>query len=88
MSMTVALAAAEEAARELPIPPWLIGVIALLGFAFLLGVTWSFRGTAQKYARPDLEGDRRDSTATGPGNPSSRSAEGDSPHWPEHPGQH
>ena len=33
-------------------PPWLFGVIALVAFAFLLGVTWSFRGTAQKYAPP------------------------------------
>jgi hypothetical protein len=82
MSMTVALAQAEEAVRELPVPPWLVGVMALLGFAFLLGVTWSFRGTAQKYARPDLEGDRHDATATGP----DRMGADDSPHWPEHPG--
>ena len=40
---------AEEAAhRELPMPPWMFGVIALLAFAFLLGLTWSFRGTAYK----------------------------------------
>ena len=40
--------------------------LALLAFAFLLGVTWSFRGTSQKYARPDLEGVRHDAAATGP----------------------
>ena len=54
MSMTVARFLSEElpTARELPMPPWLFGVIALVAFAFLLGVTWSFRGTAQKYAPP------------------------------------
>ncbi|HSF98312.1 MAG TPA: hypothetical protein VLA55_06435 [Ornithinibacter sp.] len=76
MSMTVTRFLAEEAAhRELPMPPWLYGVLALLAFAFLLGLTWSFRGTAQKYAAPASHGD--------PGAP-----EGDSPHWPEHPGHH
>ena len=61
--------------------------MALAGFAFLLGVTWSFRGTAQKYARPDLEGERHDATATGPANPGTgpTTADEDSPHWPEHP---
>ena len=88
MSMTVTFAAAEEAARELPMPPWVFGAIALLGLAFLLGVTWSFRGTAQKYARPDLEGERHDATATGPDHAGRGSAEEDSPHWPEHPRHH
>jgi hypothetical protein len=84
MSMTGAFLAAEEAAHtELPMPPWTYGVIALLFFAFLLGVTWSFRGTAQKYARPDLQGVRHDSSAPGP-----EHQQGDEPHWPEHPGHH
>ncbi len=84
MSMTVAFLAAEEAAHnELPMPPWMYGVLALMGFAFLLGVTWSFRGTSQKYARPDLEGVRHDASAPGPMN-----EPGDEPHWPEHPGHH
>ncbi|HET9020509.1 MAG TPA: hypothetical protein VFN34_01385 [Ornithinibacter sp.] len=82
MSMTVAVAQAEEAVRELPVPPWLVGVMALLTFAFLLGVTWSFRGTAQKYARPDLEGGRHGAARPGP----DHSAADDAPHWPEHPG--
>ncbi|WP_392542500.1 hypothetical protein [Oryzobacter telluris] len=68
--------AAEAAHHELPMPPWLFGVIALVAFAFLLAVTWSFRGTAQKHARPvdgrhgtqDVHGQREDA------------------HWPEHPG--
>ena len=57
--MTVARFLSEElpTARELPMPPWLFAVIALVLFAFALGVTWSFRGTAQKYARPDLRSD-------------------------------
>jgi hypothetical protein len=84
MSMTVARIVAEEAAHtELPMPPWMFAVIALLAFAFLLGVTWSFRGTAQKYARPNLEGVRRDDADPGPGH-----AQGDEPHWPEHPAHH
>ena len=66
MSMTVALAAAEEAAGELPLPAWMFGVMVLLAFAFLLGVTWSFRGTSQKYARPNLEGVRQDDGRAGP----------------------
>jgi hypothetical protein len=82
MSMTVTRLLSEElpTARELPMPPWLFGVIALLLFAFALGVTWSFRGTAQKYARPNLEGVRPGRAATGPAHP-----EDDEPHWPEHP---
>lgn len=74
--------AAEAAHRELPMPPWLFGVIALLAFAFLLGVTWSFRGTSQKYVRPDLTGARHGEQQTGP----ETVATGDEPHWPEHPG--
>ncbi|GIL33931.1 hypothetical protein PDTK01_00080 [Phycicoccus sp. DTK01] len=84
MSSTAFLIAAEEAHRELPIPPWMIGIIALLTFAFLLGVTWSFRGTHNKYARPEYG----DGTPAG-----SRTATGDAgahedTHWPEHPGHH
>jgi len=72
-STTVFLVAEEAAHHELPMPPWLFGVIALLAFAFLLGVTWSFRGTHNKYAPP----------APRPGG-----VDGDEPHWPEHPGHH
>jgi hypothetical protein len=84
MSMTVTRFLAEEAAhRELPMPPWLFGVLGLLAFAFLLGLTWSFRGTAQKYARPDLTGVRPGEAANGPAD-----SQVDEPHWPEHPGHH
>ena len=77
MSMTVTRFLAEEAAHsELPMPPWLFGVLGLLAFAFLLGLTWSFRGTAQKYAPPAGHGGDH-------GAP-----QGDSAHWPEHPGNH
>jgi hypothetical protein len=90
MSMTVARILSEElpTARELPMPPWLYGVIALVLFAFLLGVTWSFRGTAQKYARPNLDGVRPGRAHTGPGGVSTEPAhpEDDEAHWPEHPG--
>ena len=78
--MTVTRFLAEEAAhRELPMPPWMFGVIALLAFAFLLGLTWSFRGTAQKYAPP---------TAHGAHGEQHTAPEGDTAHWPEHPGHH
>ena len=77
MSMTVTRFLAEEAAhRELPMPPWMFGVIALLAFAFLLGRTWSFRGTSQKSAPPTARTEHH-------GAP-----EGDTAHWPEHPGHH
>lgn len=81
MSMTVTRFLAEEAAhRELPMPPWLFGVLGLLFFAFLLGLTWSFRGTAQKYAPPAAHGDDHRAAHGAP--------QGDSAHWPEHPGNH
>jgi len=85
MSMTVARIMSDElpTARELPMPEWMFGVIALVAFAFLLAVTWSFRGTAQKYARPNLEGARPEAAAAGPASPSAADEES---HWPEHPG--
>jgi len=52
-SPAAALASAETAARELPIPPWAFGVIAFGSFLVLLGVLWSFRNTAAKHDRPD-----------------------------------
>jgi hypothetical protein len=75
MMSTAALLTAEDAAAhsELPIPTWLVGVIALVLFAFLLGVTWSFRGYHNKYAPP-------------PGR--AEPAADDEAHWPEHPGHH
>ena len=83
MSMTVARFLSEElpTARELPMPPWLYGVIALVLFAFLLGVTWSFRGTGQKYAAPAPHGGY-------PGHPAAEAAhpEDAEAHWPDHPG--
>ena len=83
MSMTVARFLTEElpTARELPMPPWLYLVIALVGFAFLLGVTWSFRGTAQKYARPVPHGGYSGRPDADPAHP-----EDDEAHWPDHPG--
>ena len=83
MSMTVARFLTEElpTARELPMPPWLYGVIALVLFAFLLGVTWSFRGTAQKYAQPAPHEGYPGRPAAEPAHP-----EDDEAHWPDHPG--
>jgi hypothetical protein len=38
--------------RELPMPAWAYGAIALACFLALLGVLWTFRNTAAKYDRP------------------------------------
>ena len=52
-STAVTLATAETAKpRELPMPAWAYGVIALACFLALLGVLWTFRNTAAKYDRP------------------------------------
>ena len=85
MSTTATLLAAEEAVHELPIPPWFIGVIALLVFAFMLGVTWSFRGTHNKYARPEYGDGTPAGSQTAPGHDDASHPES---HWPEHPGHH
>jgi len=53
-SAAATLATAETAKlRELPMPTWAYGAIALASFFALLGVLWSFRNTAAKYDRPD-----------------------------------
>jgi hypothetical protein len=41
-------AAAEGQGHELPMSPYLYGVLAFVAFALLLAVLWAFRGTAQK----------------------------------------
>ena len=53
-STAASLVAAETAQlRELPMPPWAFGAIALASFLALLGVLWTFRNTAARYDRPD-----------------------------------
>ena len=47
---------AEGVHNELPMPAYAYGVIALVFFAVLLGVLWSFRNTGQKYAAPSDHG--------------------------------
>jgi len=44
-------AAAEEALRPMPMPPWVFGVLALVAFAALLGVLWSFRNSGAKHGQ-------------------------------------
>ncbi len=93
MTMNVALLVTEEAHRELPMPPWLFGALALLAFTFLLGLTWSFRGTAQKHAGPVAHHQSGSGSAAGaPSGPAYEAGhpqpEGDEAHWPEHPGRH
>ena len=51
------LAAEEAALRELPMPPWAFGVLALAAFALLLLVLWTFRGTAQRHTPPTEHND-------------------------------
>jgi hypothetical protein len=42
-------AASETAERELPMPPWAYGVIALAVFASLFALLWAFRSVASKH---------------------------------------
>jgi hypothetical protein len=42
--------------RELPMPTWTYGAIALACFFALLGVLWCFRNTAAKYDEPAEQG--------------------------------
>jgi hypothetical protein len=47
--MALLVEAAEEGghiARELPVPPYVFGVTALVLFAAALAVTWAFKGLA------------------------------------------
>jgi hypothetical protein len=39
----------------------MFGLLAVLGFALLLGVTWAFRGAHHKYAPPVEHSDESDS---------------------------
>lgn len=48
-----AVLTAEEAARDLPMAPIVYFFIAFGLFVVLLGVTWSFRNTANKLSRPE-----------------------------------
>lgn len=60
MSTTVLAAAGAlvaEGEHALPMPAISYGLIALVFFALLLGVTWAFRNTGQKYAPPSEHGD-------------------------------
>ena len=54
LSTAATLATADTAKlRELPMPTWAYGGIALASFFALLGVLWSFRNTAARYDKPD-----------------------------------
>jgi hypothetical protein len=43
-----------EKERELPMPPWAIGLLAFMGFLVLLAITWSFRSVGQRHGEPRL----------------------------------
>jgi hypothetical protein len=50
MSQALVLAAGTaEHAKELPLRPEMFGVIAIVTFIALLGLTWSFRGSSNKH---------------------------------------
>jgi hypothetical protein len=40
--------AAEERTKELPMAPAMYGVICIVVFVSLLGLTWTFRGSSNK----------------------------------------
>jgi hypothetical protein len=52
MNALVALVAEEGGHEALPMPPLSYGLMALVFFALLLGVTWAFRNTHQKHVEP------------------------------------
>ncbi len=41
-----------EAHKALPMPTYVYGLLAVLGFVLLLAVTWAFRGAANRYPPP------------------------------------
>ena len=61
-SLSNLFAATEEHTRELPMSPYAFGGLAFLGFLVLLGVLWSFRGTASKLAGQHLPHHSEDGT--------------------------
>ncbi|HEV7172301.1 hypothetical protein [Pedococcus sp.] len=56
LSLSHLLAASEEPTRALPMPPLAYGALAFIGFLLLLGVLWSFRGTAAKLGAGTVHG--------------------------------
>ena len=85
MSMTVARflsRGAAHRARAARCPRGCSASSPCVAFAFLLGVTWSFRGTAQKYAPP---GHGAAAPAAAAAAKPAQAAD-DEAHWPEHPG--
>ncbi len=61
MPSSVAGLFAAEATRTLPMPSYVFGLLALAGFALLLGLTWAFRGAHNKYGPPARHTDDGDS---------------------------
>ena len=57
--LALALTAAAEAAeqeRELPMPAWAFGLLALASFAALLALTYSFRSAGHKQGEKHTPG--------------------------------
>jgi hypothetical protein len=48
MSYLLLAQGAAESTRELPLSAEAIGLVALIGFIALLGLTWTFRNTSNK----------------------------------------
>jgi hypothetical protein len=61
MPSSVAGLVTAGATNSLPMPSYMFGLLAVLGFALLLGVTWAFRGAHHKYAPPVEHSDESDS---------------------------
>ena len=53
-ALLTGLVAEGEAARSLPMPDVLYGVLAFAVFLLLLGITWMFRNTASRAPRKRL----------------------------------
>jgi hypothetical protein len=43
-----------ETEHALPMDPWVFGVLAIVAFAVLLGITWSFKSVGQRHGEPRL----------------------------------
>jgi hypothetical protein len=48
-SQTITTLAAESGERHLPMPPVAFGILALVGFIVLLGITFAFRSSGTKH---------------------------------------
>jgi hypothetical protein len=55
-TVTSLVTAETQQLRELPMPAWAYGAMAMGSLVLLLGVLWLFRNTAAKYDTPAVAG--------------------------------